>query len=302
MRYLLAAFVAVLCLGAQDKPASAFDKATFEAYLRHLLAMSPEVAVTIDAPKPSDMPGYKQVDVHLSLGGRYQDETFYVSNDGKKIVRGFVYDIDKNPFQAELDKIKTEGAPSFGPPGAPVTMVVFSDFQCPNCREEAKILRENIPAKYPKEVRLYFKNMPLEAIHPWAKPAAIAGRCVYQQNPDAFWKFHDWIYEHQPEITAENLKDKVLEWAKTAGLDTLQVGRCIETKATEPEIDKEIAEGRALKVEGTPTTFLNGRRLFGNYPWANLEQLINSELKYKQTHPDANEKCCEVTIPSPLKK
>jgi protein-disulfide isomerase len=110
------------------------------------------------------------------------------------------------------------------------------------------------------------------------------------------------MYEHQAEITADNLKDKVLEWGKANSLDGMQFGHCVETKATEAEVDKEIAEGQALRVEGTPTTFINGRRLFGNYPWSNLEQIINGEMKYQQTNHDAGEKCCEVTIPSPVKK
>ncbi len=302
MRFLL---VAVLCLGsisAQVKPASALDKPTLEAYIRHLLAMSNDVQVKIDDPKPSPMPDLKQVDVHLALGGRYQDETFFISKDGKKIIRGLIYDVAQNPFQPELEKLKTDLSPSFGVPAAPVVMVIFSDFQCPNCKEEAKLIRDNIPAKFPKDVRVYFKDFPLEAIHPWAKAAAMDGRCVFRQTPEAFWKYHDWMYENQGEITAENLKDKVLGWAKSTDLDTLQIGRCIDTKATEAEVDKEIVEGRALKVEGTPTTFLNGRRLFGNYPWLNLEQLIQGELKYQQTSHDAAEKCCEITIGSPLKK
>ena len=302
MRFLLPVVLCAFALSAQVKAPSALDKPTLEAYVRHLLAMSAEVQVKIDDPKPSPLRDMKQVDVHLSLGGRSQDETFYVSNDGKHVVRGYIYDIAQNPFKPELDKLKTDLSPSFGAAGAPVVMVVFSDFQCPNCKEEAKLMRENLPAKFPTQVRLYFKDFPLEQIHPWAKPAAIAGRCVFRQSPTAFWKYHDWIYEHQGEVTPQNLKDTVLNWAKTADIDLLQFGRCIDTKATEPEIDKEIAEGHALSVEATPTTFVNGRRLVGNYPWANLEQIINGELNYQSTTHNAGEKCCEVSIPSPLKK
>jgi predicted DsbA family dithiol-disulfide isomerase len=95
----------------------------------------------------------------------------------------------------------------------------------------------------------------------------------------------------------------VMEWGNSnKDLDALQLGRCIETKATEGEVDKELAEGQALRIEGTPTIFINGRRLFGNYPWPNLEQILNGELKYQQTSHDAGEKCCEISIPSPLKK
>ena len=76
-------------------------------------------------------------------------------------------------------------------------IVEFSDFQCPYCKEEAKMLRQNLIQTYPKQVRLYFKDFPLENMHPWAKAAAIAGRCVFQQKTDAFWEYHDWIFAHQ---------------------------------------------------------------------------------------------------------
>ena len=297
--------MAALCvwpLAAQVKAPSALDKATFEAYVRHLLAMTPDVQVKIDDPKPGPFAGMKQVDVHMSLGGRTQDDTFYITADGKNIVRGYIYDVAKNPFQADLDKLKTELSPSFGTAGAPVVMVIFSDFQCPNCKEEAKVIRDNVAAKFPTQVRVYFKDSPLEAIHPWAMAGAMAGRCVFRQSPTAFWKYHDWIYEHQADITPENLKDKVLEWAKTADMDALQLGRCIDTKSTEAEVRKSLAEAKSLHIDSTPTTFINGRRLIGNYPWPNLEQIINGELKYQQTAKNAGEKCCEVSLPSPLKK
>jgi protein-disulfide isomerase len=301
MRFYLLAALCLSQLSAQVK--TGFDKAATEAYIRHLLAVMPEVAISIDDPKPSLISDLQQLDIHLTYQGRSQDETFFVTKDGQKLVRGYLYDLHKNPFQADLDKLKTSLSPSFGTAGAPVVIVVFSDFQCPNCREEAKVLRQNLLTSFPTQVRLYFADFPLESIHPWAKSAAIAGRCVFRQNPAAFWQYHDWIYEHQPEITGENLKTQVLEFAKTASdLDSMQLGRCIDTKATEAEIDASLANGKSLRIDATPTIFINGRRLIGNYPWPNLEQIINGELNYQKTAQNAGEKCCEVTIPSPLKK
>src|SRR5215467_13292999 len=155
-----------------------------------------------------------EVNVHLSSGNATQDATFYVSKDGQKILQGSVFDVKDNPFKPELDKLKTDLAPNFGTPGAPVVLVLFSDFQCPFCKEEAKMLRTNLLSAYPKQVRAYFKDMPLDQIHPWARPAAIAGRCVFKQNAAAFWDYHDWMYDHQGEITKENFRDKALEFAK----------------------------------------------------------------------------------------
>jgi protein-disulfide isomerase len=303
MRFALVAALCLCLLPAQEKPKTGLDKAAMEAYVRHLLAVIPSVQIKVDDPKPSQVPNLQQVDVHFVFGSQSQDETFFVTKDGQKIIRGFIYDIAQNPFKADLDKLKTDLSPSFGSAGAPVTLVVFSDFQCPNCKEEAKALRQHLPETFPTQVRLYFKDFPLEAIHPWAKPAAMAGRCVFQQNPSAFWQYHDWIYEHQGEITAENLKAKVLEFSKTAkDMDGMQLGRCIDTKATEADVDRSIAEARSLKIDATPTIFLNGRRLVGNYPWQNLEQIINGELSYQKTAKDAGERCCEIKIPSALNK
>lgn len=303
MRFTVLAGLCLALLSAQEKPKPGIDKVALEAYVRHLLAVIPEVQIKIDDPKPSQISSLEQVDVHFVYGQRTQDETFYVSKDGKRIVRGYIYDLAQNPFKEDLEKLKTSLSPSFGAAGAPVVLVVFSDFQCPNCKEEAKTLREKIPQAYPKDVRVYFKDFPLEQIHPWAKAAAIAGQCVFRENPAAFWQFHDWMYEHQGEVNPENLKSKVLEWASSAkDLDGMQLGRCIDNKATEADVDAELAQGRALKIDATPTMFLNGRRLIGNYPWQNLDQLIRGELNYQKSAQNAGEKCCEVKIPNPLNK
>jgi protein-disulfide isomerase len=312
---LLLSLLAVL--SAQEKPKSApatvpatLDKPHMEAYVRHLLAVIPEVQVKVDDPKPAGTSDLKEVDVHFTYQGRSQDEVFYITKDGQHIIRGVVYNLGQNPFQEDLDKLKTDGSPSFGPPTAPITLVEFGDFECPNCKEEAKTLRDNVPSQFPTQVHVYFKDFPLEQIHPWAKAAAITGRCIYRQSPSAFWKYHDWIYEHQAEILPDTLKARVSDFVKTASdIDALKLGQCIDTKATESEVDASLAEGRALRVDATPTLFVNGRRLVGNYPWQNIEQIINGELNYQKTaqttdpkSAKADEKCCEVKIPSPLDK
>jgi len=299
------AIVVALCLGllpAQEKPKSALDKPTLEAYVRHLLAVIPEVEVKIDDPQPA-VAGLQRVEVHFTYGPRTQDETFYISKDGKNILRGTVYDVNQNPFHDDLAKLKTDLSPSFGSPGAPVVMVMFGDFECPDCKMEALTLRQNVATAFPNQVRVYFKDFPLEQIHPWAKSAAIAGRCIFRQDPTAFWKYFDWVYGHQIEITSENLKTQLSEFLKTVpDMDGMQLGRCLDTNATEAEVNASIAEGKSLRIDGTPTTFLNGRRLIGSYPWPNLQQLIEGELNYQKSAQNAGEKCCEVKIPSPLNK
>jgi protein-disulfide isomerase len=176
--------------------------------------------------------------------------------------------------------------------------VEFSDYQCGFCKEEAKMLRDNLLSAYPKQVRLYFKDYPLEQIHPWAKAGAIAGRCVFLQSPAAFWDYHDWIFEHQSEITPENLKAKVQEFAKGKEIDALQLGRCLDTRATEAEVNQSIAEASALNVNSTPTLFINGRRIVGRVDWPTLRNIIDYEIEYQKTAKNAGEDCaCEVKLP-----
>jgi protein-disulfide isomerase len=284
---------------ADPKP-SALDKPTLEAYVRHLYVWGAQIKVEIADPKPSPLTGMLEVDVHASAGPATQDEVFYVSKDGQNIVRGSVYNVKENPFKADLDKLKTDFQPNYGTPGAPVVLALFSDFECPYCKEEAKMLRTNLLSAFPKQVRLYFLDLPLESIHPWAKPAAIAGRCIYKQNANAFWDYHDWVYEHQAEITKDNFRDKLLEFAKTKQIDALQLGSCLDTNATESEVNRSIAQSRELHVQSTPTLFVNGRRLPAQVAWNDLRTIIDQEIEYQKTAKNAGEDCgCAVKLPSP---
>jgi protein-disulfide isomerase len=180
-------------------------------------------------------------------------------------------------------------------------IVVFSDFQCAYCKEEAKVLRDNLVKTYPTQVRLYFKDYPLTQIHNWAKPAAVAGRCIFRDNPGAFWDYHDWIFDKQGEITAENLQSKVQQFAGEKSLDVPKFTACFEKRATEAEVDRAMEQGRELNVNSTPTMFLNGRRMVGKIQWEQLKQVIDFEIEYQKTAKNAGEDCgCEVKLPSPL--
>jgi len=298
---LAAALLLTAPVSAQNQKKSALDKAVLEAYVRHLYVLKPEIKVQVADPKPSQVEGCVEVVVHASLGEASQDFPFLVSKDGSKILQAIVYDVNANPFKADLDKLKTEFQPSLGTPGAPVVLVTFSDFECPHCKDEAAMLRQNLVTAYPTQVRLYAKDFPLDSIHQWARPAAIAGRCVFRQNASSYWSYSDWIFAHQADITAANLKDKVMEWVKgEKDIDVLQLGRCMDTKATEAEVDKNVAEGRALGINATPTMFVNGRRIAQEIDWTNLRGIIDYEIEYQKTARNAGEDCgCELKLDTP---
>ncbi len=275
-----------LTVFAQSKP---FDKAAFEATVRYYDLLAPAVGVTIAEPKPSKaLPGFSEIGVGLAYSGSTKDETFYLSADGQTVIPGAVssvpaFNLKGNPFQINLDKLFTANQPSFGPAAAPVTIVEFGDFECPSCRAEAPILRQLLPTFQPGKVRVVFKDYPLESIHPWARAASDAGRCVYRQNPQSFWKIYDWFYDSQDEITPENLSEKVLGWAGKNGVDSLQLGRCMTTKSADPDVAKNIAEAHALNVTGTPSLFINGRKISG-VDFSVLQQIIQVELDRAAKH------------------
>jgi protein-disulfide isomerase len=304
-KMFLACFAALLlaAAGPAQSPAkkSALEKAVLEAYVRHLYVLDSGISVQISDPKPSEAPGFVEETVHASKGSQFQDFKFLISKDGSKILQATVFDVNSNPFKSDLDKLKTQGAPSIGTPGAPVVLVEFSDFQCPYCKAEAQEIRKNLLTAFPAQVRLYFKTFPLESLHPWAKAAAIASKCVAKQNADSFWEYHDWIFEHQAEITPETLKDKVLGWAKdTKGIDSLQLGQCMDTKATESEVNADQAEGQKLEINGTPTLFINGRRIGQSIDWTNLKNIIDYEIGYQKIAHDAGDDCgCSLDLKLP---
>lgn len=295
---LLFAALTSLPLAAQKKPV--IDRARLEPYFRHLFVWPQPIQVAISDPEPAPMPGYWSIKVTGSQGEGHLTETFFISQDGKTIIRGQAFDSTKNPFKNELDKLRTEFQPAMGTAGAPVVIVEFSDFECQYCREEAKTLRANLLKEYPKDVRLYFLSFPLEQIHPWAKSAAMIGRCIFHQNAEVFWDYHDWIFEHQAEITSDNLKTKAMEFAATKGIDAEQLRKCIDTNATAAEVQQSIAEGQALEVQSTPTLFVNGRRLAGAMPWPDLKRVIDFEIDYQKVAKNAGENCgCDLRLPTP---
>jgi protein-disulfide isomerase len=300
-RALLLVTAAVLCAQTPPKPKSALDKATFEAYLRHMIPYPAQVKIEIGDPAPSTLTGFSQVRVIASIGERFKEHLFEVSADGKRFFEAQVYDISTNPFAEDLGKLKTDNQPSLGTPMAPVNLVLFTDFQCPYCREQSRILRENLIKTYPKEVRLYYKDYPLSQIHPWARPAAINARCVYNQNAAAFWDYHDFLFDKQADITPANLKEKSVAWLTTKGLNAAQFTKCVDSKEAEKEIDRNIADGRAVGVNSTPQLFVNGRRLGGVLEWPSLKTLIDMDLDYQKANGNTGaDACCSIELPNPL--
>jgi protein-disulfide isomerase len=230
---------------------------------------------TISAPKDSQVPGLLETTVDLKDGENSQSAKIYVSKDGKYLVRGEVSDLTKDPLAETRALLQIKDAPSLGDPKAPVTLVEFSDFECPVCRGLHDVLRGMLP-NFP-QVRVVFKDFPLESLHPWARTAALAGHCAYEQDPKAFWKVYDLIYDQQELISAANAWTKMTDFVGQAGLNTETFRSCMASPEAGAAIEASKANGQQLEVGSTPTVFVNGRRMVGADPHL-LEQYIQYEL------------------------
>jgi len=178
-------------------------------------------------------------------------------------------------------------------------VVEFGDFQCPYCKEESGVVRDQLMAAFPQDVQLFYMDFPLEQIHPFAREAAVLGRCIFAQNNASFWAYHDWIFGHQGEITVDNVEDKVLEYARTdQNLDVARLIACAVTPEPRADVDRSMAIGHELRINATPTIYINGRRMVGAIPLDQLKMVVEEELAYaKSQKKDAD--CCSVQLALP---
>lgn len=281
VRLAVAAFSVFLAAGnsplrvnAQAAPQSELQK-KIERYLRHIYAFGPEVKLTVPEPKDSEVAGLLVTTVELTSGDSHDTAKMYLSKDGKYLFRGDVSDLGKDPIAETRAKLDLKDSPSTGSAAGSVTVVEFADFECPVCRQLHEELRTVLP-KYP-QVKFYFKDFPIEQIHPWARTAALAGRCAYTQKPAAFWKLYDGFYDSQDLVSAANAWDKAVDFAGQAGLDQAAFKTCLGSPEAAAAIEASVANARTVEVSSTPTVFVNGRRVVGA-DIATIERYIQYEL------------------------
>jgi protein-disulfide isomerase len=161
-----------------------------------------------------------------------------------------------------------------GDPNAPVTMIVFGDYECPFCEKMYKETEGQIREQYIKsgKVRMVFRDYPL-SFHPSAMPAAIAAECAKDQG--AYWKMHDAIFDRQAQIAT-------LDYTKLAGDLGLNKGifsQCLTSQKPKDEIAKDTADGNAAGVDGTPASYINGTLVSGAQPFAVFKSAIDAALR-----------------------
>jgi predicted DsbA family dithiol-disulfide isomerase len=158
-----------------------------------------------------------------------------------------------------------------GPVDAPITIMSFSDYQCPYCIRSEPVLAE-VLARYPEQVRLIHRHFPLDNIHPYARPAAEAAMCADEQG--RFWEYHDAIFARSGRLTDES----VAEIGSELGLDLEAFGTCVEERRYAEFVSDDMEAGRSAGVTGTPAFFINGIPLKGARDADQLSRVIEAEL------------------------
>ncbi|HTW56705.1 MAG TPA: DsbA family protein [Terriglobales bacterium] len=235
------------------------SEATVDSFLQQTLGYESDVSWKISSIKPVGIAGLAEVTVVLANPQGQQLSRFYVTPDGEHAITGDIIPFGARPFDAVNDLLlKGITGPARGPKDAAVTIVEFGDLQCPACKAAQPTIEALVQAE--PTARFVFQNFPLE-MHNWAAKGAAYADCVGRASNDAFWKFVSKTYETQSDITAENADEKLTALADGAGVKGSEIAACAAKPETKAHVDASIALGKSVEVTGTPTLFINGRRI-----------------------------------------
>ncbi len=235
------------------------SEATVDSFLHQQFGYQKDLTWKISGIRPSPVAGLAEVTVVLASPQGQQLTKFYVSPDGEHALVGEIIPFGVRPFDPAKQRLeKGITGPERGPKDAPVTIVEFGDLQCPACKAAQPTIEALVAAE--PNARFVFQNFPLE-MHNWAAKGAAYADCVGRASNDAFWKFVSKTYETQSDITAETADEKLTAIADGAGVKGADIAACALKPETKARVDASIALGKSVDVTGTPTLYINGRKV-----------------------------------------
>lgn len=247
-------------------------------YIRQRFAIPAAVKITMTDLRETAYPDYFVTTVTLDDGKDKRNQPLFISKDMRYLVEGSLFNLNGDPRADIVRLISLNDQPTQGPENAPVTLVEYSDLECPVCARMQEELERDIVPKYGDKLRVVFKEYPLVAIHDWALPAAIAAQCTYQIDPAKYVDFRSAVYKNQESVNGEHARDLLLHIAAEAGVDNMKLAACIDAKDSMPRVEANIREADALGVAQTPTIFINGRILVGAPQAADVYKVIDEAL------------------------
>jgi protein-disulfide isomerase len=253
---------------------------TVNSFLFQMFGYDASITWKVNEIRPSEIPGLADVSVVITNQQGSNPNRLLVSSDGKHAITGDILPFGAKPFDEARAKLE-EGVngPGKGPAKAPVTIVEFSDMQCPHCQKAAPAI-EQLLAQEP-EAHFVFQNFPLP-LHNWAEKAAEYVDCVGRAPAnDAVWKFIQKTFEEQANITEANADEKLKAIATASGANGDDIAACAAKPDTKARVEASVALGKSVGVNSTPTLFINGRNLPGGAPVDVLKKITDFQASQK---------------------
>ncbi len=270
---------------------------TVNSFLFQMFGYDSTVTWKVADIRPSDVPGLAEVLVVITNPQGSNSSKLLVSADGKHAITGDILPFGAKPFEDARVKLeKGVTGPSKGPANAPVTIVEFSDMQCPHCQKAAAGI-EQLLAQEP-EARFVFQNFPLP-MHNWAEKAADYVDCVGRASMaassagatsgstsgatsnDAVWKFIQKTFDEQANLTLANSDEKLKAIATASGANGDEIAACAAKPDTKARVEASIALGKSVEVTATPMLFINGRNVPGGAPVDLLKKIADFQASQK---------------------
>jgi protein-disulfide isomerase len=275
--FVCLAVVAGVISGVSAATAAGMDQDQLIKYYRKKNNVNPATPVAVTDLKEAGIKGAKQGNLEVGAAPQVRKVAFIISEDGRYVVFGDMEDLTVDPFKKVMEKISMKDGHKKGPDNAKVTIVEYSDFQCPFCARGYTTVETQVLKEYGDKVRFVFKNYPLP-FHPWAEPGAVASECAGEQKPEFFWKAYSYMFENQKDINAQNVKEKVLGALADTKIDKKKFEDCFDNKKTLDKVKAQMAEGQSVGVNGTPAFIINGRLVSGAQPFEQFKNIIDDEL------------------------
>jgi protein-disulfide isomerase len=259
-----------------DPPSVAERRTVIVNFVRQQFKVPANLTLGLMPFRDSQFPQYYRTTVVVN--GGQQQQVAYVSKDGQYLVFGNIFQLGSNPQLTVEREINLHDQAGVGPANAPVTIVEFSDLECPMCARMHQFMVSQLIPKYGNKIHIVFKEFPLVQIHQWALTGAIADQCVYEMNPADVLRFRTLVFQDQSLLNATNARALLLDFGQRLGLDRLRLAACIDSKATLPRVEASMREGQRLGVNSTPTLFINGQMMVGLPPADQVFAVINHDL------------------------
>jgi protein-disulfide isomerase len=257
---------------------------TVNSFLFQMFGYDPTITWKVTEIRPSEVPGLAEVSIVITNAQGSNPNRLLVSADGKRAITGDILPFGAKPFDDARAKLeKGVNGPAKGPAKAAVTIVEFSDMQCPHCQKAAAGI-EQLLAQEP-EAHFVFQNFPLPS-HNWAEKAAGYVDCVGRASAggaanDAVWKFIQKTFDEQANITEANVDEKLKAIATASGANGDEIAVCAVKPDTKARIEASLALGKSVGVNGTPTLFINGRNVPGGAPVELMKKIVDFQASQK---------------------